>query len=131
VAFRWTKSTQSVPLNGSSVNQRTMPDTDSVVTPAVYNHSLSGGSAYVQITTATTTADIQVSSTRPVRLCKISLGGGTMGQVDIYDALTATGTPIWSGTPSSGDIKDLQIPLQTGLTVVTAAATKLTITLDF
>jgi hypothetical protein len=124
----WSKVVQSFPLTSAKVAQL-IQDAAGNARSLAYNESNSGGSQYVAISTATTTT---VSGT-PSRLCCIHVvgTGGTLGAITIYDAATATGSPIFSqAAPLGGDIYDLQLPLQTGLTIVTAAATTLLVTYE-
>jgi hypothetical protein len=98
-------------------------------TPVTHNASNSGGRAYAAISTATTTLVL----TGAGRLCRIHVPGtgGTLGNVTVYDSLTATGTVLFGPTsPSAGQIIDLQIPVGTGITVVTAAATAAIVTYE-
>lgn len=48
--------------------------------------------------------------------------GGTLGAITIYDALTATGTPIALFTPAASGVWDIGLKFDTGLTIVTATA---------
>lgn len=124
----WSKGGQSLPL-GSAVTQRTLADAGGNIRPLQYNESNSGGSAYVAISTATTTTVLSA----PGRLCRVHVPGtgGTLGDVTIYDNTAGSGTAIYGPTsPSAGDVIDLQIPVQTGITVVTAAATTLIVTFE-
>ena len=75
-----------------------------------------------QITTATTTL---VSST-PGYLDLLVFGGGTFGDVTIYDETTATGTPVFTLTPAAVGHLPLHWNFKIGCTIVTAAATRIT-----
>lgn len=76
------------------------------------------------ISTATTT----LVETGPGVLHTITIGGGTLGTIAIYDGLTAGGTLIASfdATTPRGSYT-LDINFSVGLTIVTGAATLLTI----
>ena len=124
----WSKSGTALPL-GASVTQRTLADAGGNIRPLQYNESNSGGSQYAAISTATTTTVLSA----PGRLCRIHVPGtgGTLGNVTVYDNTSGSGTAIYGPTsPSAGDIIDLQLPVQTGITVVTAAATTLIVTYE-
>ena len=77
-----------------------------------------------RIKTATTTLVRSGSGS----IKKIVIGGGAMGAITIYDALSAAGEAIWSkATIVSGDIYEIDCPISVGITVVTAAATYVTV----
>jgi len=79
-----------------------------------------------RITTATTTT---VKSGRAL-LLNVCVCGGTMGDVTIYDALTATGTPkalLEGANMSVGQNFNIIGAYYTGITVVTAAATDIVV----
>lgn len=76
------------------------------------------------ISTATTT----LVATGPGMLHLIAVGGGTLGTIAIYDGLTAGGTLIASfdaTTPRGSYVLDIRFSV--GLTVVTGAATLVTV----
>jgi hypothetical protein len=111
----------AVPI--TSANQAVYQDGSSNDRPGSYNESHSGGSKKVSFSTAATAL---VSST-PCRLCKIHIPGtgGTPGNITVYDngAGVATGTVLYGPTtPTAGQIIDLQIPCDNGITIVTASA---------
>lgn len=117
----WSKSGQTMPLGGS-VTQEVISDGSGNIRPLQYNESNSGGSRYAAISTATTT----VVSNSPGRLCRIHVPGtgGTPGNITIYDNASAGSGQVLYGptTPSAGQIIDIQAPVQSGITVVTASA---------
>ena len=82
------------------------------------------GTGIAQITTATTT---EVKSSAGYVGTLINAGSSTTGAITIYDATSATGTPVWSGTLTAGQVLPLGIPCNTGITVVTAAADTITV----
>jgi hypothetical protein len=78
----------------------------------------------IAISTATTTV---VSATGTRGLVTLRVAGGTLGNVTVYDNGAASGTVILpTATPVSGALLLENVPFDTGLTVVTAAATVLT-----
>lgn len=81
---------------------------------------------FAQITTAITT----VVKNTPGFLHGISINGGTLGAITIYDNVTATGTPKYTITPSAGLLLPQFLPINcvfdVGITIVTAAATVIT-----
>lgn len=71
------------------------------------------------ISTATTT-----TLTGPYHINNVRVLGGTLGNVTIYDAISATGTPIVpTFTPDKGQVLLDDIDVLNGLTIVTASAT--------
>jgi hypothetical protein len=100
--------------NAYSVDMETTldPDNDGIkIYPPI--------SAAVRITTATTT----VISSGPC-WARIKVQGGTMGLVTIYDNTSAAAPIDFSDTPAAKDIIFGEWTyFQTGLTIVTAAAT--------
>jgi hypothetical protein len=74
-----------------------------------------------RITTATTT----VVSRTPC-WAKVDIQAGTMGLVTVYDNTAASGVVLHSGTPAAKDrlFGGDWVYCQTGLTIVTAAATE-------
>lgn len=76
------------------------------------------------ISTATTT----VVSARPCCLKRVTINGGTMGAVTIYDnASAASGTLVATiAAPLPGDTFEYEADLVNGCVIVTAAATDLT-----
>ena len=82
--------------------------------------------SFSEISTATTTT----SKAAAGFLHGLSINGGTLGAITIYDALTATGTPKFTITPSAGlllpHFHQINAVFNTGITIVTAAATVLT-----
>lgn len=119
-----TLDAQAVPVPISApVNTPVLSGTTNK-TPVNHNASNSGGRDRVYISTATSTLALNGAG----RLCRLHVvgTGGTLGNVTIYDALTATGNPIFGPTsPSAGQIIDIQFPVGTGIYIVTAAATTL------
>lgn len=84
-----------------------------------------GGDSYIEISTATTT---HITGIKRLAWLHTYSAGGTLGQVTIYPASTAVGTPIYDETPDAVTHEDLQIGIAgDALTIVTAAATKLLI----
>lgn len=78
----------------------------------------------VAISTATTTV---VSATGTRGLITLRVAGGTLGNVTVYDNGAASGTVLLpTVTPLSGVLLLENVPFNTGLTVVTAAATVIT-----
>jgi hypothetical protein len=83
-----------------------------------------GGASKVTLAAATTTA-VKGSSGYLGRIFNGS--NSVTGVVSVYDALTATGNPIWSGTLAAGQVLDFGLPMLTGITVVTAGAQPITV----
>lgn len=79
----------------------------------------SSGTKNVAITAAATT---QIKTSPGLVGTLINAGATTSGTITIYDSLTASGTKIWSGTLTAGQVLSLGIPCVTGITIVTAAA---------
>ncbi len=109
-------------------------DAGFVVRPVVYNESNSGGRAYAAYTIAQT--GIAVTAI-PGRLCKIHIlgTGGTLGAITVYDGTGTGGTVVFGPTtpviPAQGGlIYDLQMPISTGIFLVTAQATSLIVTYE-
>lgn len=74
-----------------------------------------------RITTAVTTI---IGVTGQSGFFRVTVQGGTMGLVTIYDNGAASGTTMFSETPAAKDkLFDGWSRFETGLTVVTAAAT--------
>jgi DNA-binding phage protein len=69
-------------------------------------------------------------STSKGRVCRVLLSSGT-GAITIYDALSATGNPIFAGTgtaiAAAGGAVELDCPVTTGIYVVVAATTAFTV----
>ncbi len=106
----------------------TIPDgSGSALSTDSSGNAKTAGYSYTAISTATTTT---VKSGKGV-LKAIIVTGGTAGTIDIYDNTAGSGTVICS-IGSTNTIADYQInaSFSTGLTVVTAAATKLTVIYD-
>ncbi len=83
----------------------------------------------VAISTATTTV---IGATGTRGLATLRVVGGTMGNVTIYDNGAASGTVIMpTAQPVSGAVLLENVPFDTGLTVVTAAATVIVGTVSF
>lgn len=60
-------------------------------------------------------------------LHNIVVTGGTTGTIKIYDALTATGTPVYDfDTTNTLQVFNMDSTFSKGITIVTSAATKLT-----
>lgn len=79
---------------------------------------------FTNITTATTT----VISSRPGILSHIVVNGGTMGTITVYDSGAASGTKIATiASPLAGQTYVYDAKTNVGLTVVTAAATDITV----
>ena len=75
-----------------------------------------------QITTATTTT----IKTGPGYLRSITVLGGTMGQIDVYDNTAGSGTkviPTFTPPASFCATLTFNVPFSIGLTIVTGAAT--------
>lgn len=84
--------------------------------------TLTSKGRFYQIVNATT-----YTSNTARRVCKILVTLGT-GTISVYDATTATGTPIWTKTAVAvGDIYEIDCPLTTALTVVVGATTTATV----
>jgi hypothetical protein len=81
--------------------------------------------SYAYISTATTTVVAKNSGT----IANVIIGGGTLGTIVIYDNTAGSGTIIASfdATAPRG-VYPINASFATGLTVVTGAATTLTIT---
>lgn len=79
-----------------------------------------------RITTATTTT----IKTGAGRLARVLVDGGTLGAITIYDNTAGSGTIIASYTPTTSVDRDKQFfcKFNTGLTIVTAAATQVVVT---
>lgn len=76
------------------------------------------------ISSATTTQVLTGSG----RLRKIVAAGGTLGAVTVYDNTASSGNEILSAViPTAGQVFSLDIPVVSGIRVVTAAATKLAV----
>lgn len=73
----------------------------------------------------TLTASGQVSG-NPGRVARILTGAGT-GTISVYDALSATGNPLWSGVGSATPVV-LDCPISTGIYVALGASTTVTVT---
>lgn len=87
---------------------------DSVFTPG----------SVTPISTGTTT----LVATGTCTLHTLTVTGGTTGTIKVYDALTATGTPkIDFDTTNALATYTFDISLATGMTIVTSAATKITV----
>lgn len=92
------------------------------------------GRAYIQrpgipltITTAATTTVVG-----PYHINSIRVIGGTLGNVTVYDATSATGTPIIPAVlPIQGQVLLEDVDVLTGLTVVTANATILLVSYGY
>jgi hypothetical protein len=82
------------------------------------------GTKTVQITTATTTS---VKSSGGTVGTLLNSSGAATGNVAIYNATSATGTPIWQGTLAAGQVLPIGVPCNAGITVVTAAANAITL----
>lgn len=83
-----------------------------------------GGTSKLTIAAATTT----LVKSGGGYLSRIFNGSNsTTGLVTVYDALTATGNAIWSGTLAAGQVLDIGLPMLTGITVVTAGAQPITV----
>lgn len=78
--------------------------------------------------TAISTGTTTVVATNACTLHTITCTGGTTGTIKVYDALTATGTPkIDFDTTNALATYTFDIAFATGMTIVTSAATKLTV----
>lgn len=76
------------------------------------------------ISTGTTT----LVATNACTLHTITVTGGTTGTIKVYDAITATGTPkIDFDTTNTIATYTFDIAFATGMTIVTSASTKLTV----
>lgn len=125
-----TVGSQTVPVP-TQVTQETNNTAGGVVRPVQHNKSYSGGRNRLDINSATTTTATASASNTVERVCVVSVTGGTMGQIDIYDNTSASGTKVYSNpTPTQGLVVTLNIPLFTGLTVVTAAATLVSVSYE-
>jgi len=61
-------------------------------------------------------------------LACITVNGGTMGAITVYDSLTAAGTKIGTvASPVAGMVLPYGVRFKTGLTIVTADNTNLTV----
>jgi len=61
-------------------------------------------------------------------LACITVNGGTMGAITVYDSLTAAGTKIATvASPVAGMVLPYGVRFKTGLTIVTADNTNLTV----
>jgi hypothetical protein len=82
---------------------------------------------FLNITTATTT----VVKTTGGGLYGIVVNGGTLGSITLYDNTEASGTLIGTiASPVAGMVLPYNAKLDNGLTIVTAAATNLTVCYD-
>lgn len=80
--------------------------------------------AYASISTATTT----VVKNGAGFLHKLFVPGGTLGAVTVYDNTASSGTVIVpTVTPVAGGVLIEDVEFATGLTIVTAAATVITV----
>ena len=85
------------------------------------------GSTTVYITTATTT-DVKSGAGT---VGSITNGGSaTSGTITIYDNTAGSGNVLWAGTLTAGQVLALNMPVQTGITVVTAAADTLALSYE-
>lgn len=117
-----TKVSRSIPPATGALAQAVYNDTVGNDIPSSYNEGNAGGWKFAHISTATTT--LVLTGAGWLRKIHVPGTGGTPGNITIYDALTATGNPIYGPTtPSAGQIIDIQRRVGTGITVVTAAAT--------
>jgi len=57
----------------------------------------------------------------------INTGSTSTGNITIYDSLSASGTVIWSGILTAGQVLSLAMPCIVGITIVTAAANTITV----
>ena len=81
---------------------------------------------FVNIATATTT--IINATGKGGGLVAIVVNGGTMGAITVYDNGAASGTLVATvAVPVAGWVLPYSCKLTTGLTIVTAAATDLTV----
>jgi len=67
------------------------------------------------------------------RLCKVHVRSSGSAATDVYDALSATGTPIFTvpANPTIGNTYDVQIPVATGIYVYgTTNTSALTVTFN-
>ncbi|MGW8178095.1 MAG: hypothetical protein ACWGQW_04780 [bacterium] len=80
---------------------------------------------FVRISTATTTIIHAIGTGGG--LVRIMVNGGTLGAITVYDNGAASGTVVASWTPAAAGNWEFGVKLSTGLTVVTAAATELTV----
>ena len=79
---------------------------------------------FANIATATTT----LVKSGAGSLASITVNGGTMGSITVYDSLTAAGTKIATvAAPVAGMVLPYGVRFKTGLTIVTAEATDLTV----
>jgi hypothetical protein len=79
---------------------------------------------YSNIKTATTT----VVKSVPGALIALIVNGGTLGSITLYDNTAGEGTEIAIiASPTAGMVLPYSAKLSTGLTVVTAAATNITV----
>lgn len=86
-------------------------------------------SNYTRISSATTTT----AKSGPGVLRSIVITGGTMGNITVYDNTAASGTIIAAFTFGESDGHggyEFGVPFSAGLTIVTAAATNLTVIYD-
>lgn len=92
---------------------------DKISVPLVYERY-----KYNNITTATTT----LIKTGSGILAGITVNGGTIGAITIYDNTTASTTKIATiASPFAGQVIPFGIGFSTGLTIVTGAATDITV----
>jgi len=80
---------------------------------------------YTNITTATTTT----VDSGPGVLHGLSINTTAAGAITIYDSLTATGTKIATiaASPAIGSYFEYDVSYSTGLTIVTAGASDITV----
>lgn len=84
----------------------------------------SAGNYITTISSATTT----VVAAFPIIVKEIRVLGGTLGNVTVYDSTSASGTnPIPAFTPDKGQVLLSDVTFAVGCTVVTSAATILTV----
>lgn len=85
------------------------------------------GTYQTAITTATTTTVV----TGAKHINEIRVQGGTLGNVTVYDNTAGSGTVIVpTVTPVQGQVLKVDFDVGTGLTIVTAAATIITVDID-
>jgi len=108
--------TVPVPIN---VTQETNVALSGNIRPSTYNKSHSGGRSYLSVVSAST------QGTAAERACILSVTGGVMGAITIYDNVSAASGTVIYGNPSpiAGLVVSLNIPVANGVTIVTAVAT--------
>src|SRR5579864_1528938 len=104
---------QTIPVPTSAQQKMASDGTNEY--PFSLAENVGGGRKKQYISTATTT--LVLSGGGWLKQLVIPGGGGTLGAITVYDALTATGNPVWGPTmPSPSTEIPLNIRCDTGIT---------------